>query len=127
MLKIDGRDIIITRGDVLPITITAQNEIDETNYEFQVDDVIRFKILQKDKMENVLLQKDFVITEAGEEQEIVIPAGDMKIGELKSKPEDFWYEIEINPDTDNTNTIEGYDIDLGPAIITILPEGGEQE
>lgn len=97
MLKIDGRNIIITRGDVLPITITAQNEIDETNYEFQIDDVIRFKILQKDKMENVLLQKDFVITEPGEEQEIVIPAGDMKIGELKSKPEDFWYEIEINP------------------------------
>lgn len=63
MLKIDGRNIIITRGDVLPITITAQNEIDETNYEFQIDDVIRFKILQKDKMENVLLQKDFIITE----------------------------------------------------------------
>lgn len=97
MLKIDGRNIIITRGDVLPITITAQNEIDETNYEFQIDDVIRFKILQKDKMENVLLQKDFIITEPGEEQEIVIPEGDMKIGELKSKPEDFWYEIEINP------------------------------
>lgn len=127
MLSIKGRNIQITRGDVLPITISANSEIDGSAYEFQIDDIIRFKIMQKDRVEAVLLSKDFKITEVGTEQQITIPANDMKIGELKSKPIDYWYEIELNPDTEKTNTIEGYDKEDGPAIITILPEGGDIE
>lgn len=127
MLSIKGRNIQITRGDVLPITISANSEIDGSAYEFQIDDIIRFKIMQKDRVETVLLSKDFKITEVGTEQQITIPANDMKIGELKSKPTDYWYEIELNPDTEKTNTIEGYDKEDGPAIITILPEGGDIE
>lgn len=127
MLSIKGRNIQITRGDVLPITISANSEIDGSAYEFQIDDIIRFKIMQKDRVETVLLSKDFKITEVGTEQQITIPANDMKIGELKSKPIDYWYEIELNPDTEKTNTIEGYDKEDGPAIITILPEGGDIE
>ena len=127
MLSIKGRNIQITRGDVLPITISANSEIDGSAYKFQIDDIIRFKIMQKDRVETVLLSKDFKITEVGTEQQITIPANDMKIGELKSKPIDYWYEIELNPDTEKTNTIEGYDKEDGPAIITILPEGGDIE
>ena len=125
MLDIVDRNIIITRGNMLPITVSAEN-LDKSDYEFQVNDKIRFKIMQKDKVELVLLQKDFEVTEAGTEQQIIIPANEMKIGELKSKPTDYWYEIELNPDKENTITIEGYRKEEGPAIITILPEGGDK-
>ena len=126
MLEIVDRNIRITRGNVLPITVSANNDIDGNDYEFQVGDVIRFKIMQANKIENVFLQKDFKIEESSLEKQIEITAKEMKIGELKSKPVDYWYEIELNPDTDKTMTIEGYRKDEGPAIITILPEGGDK-
>lgn len=124
MLDIVGRNIRITRGNMLPITVSADNNIDGNDYEFQVGDIIRFKIMQANKVDNVLLEKDFKVEEVGVEKQIEMTANEMKIGELKSKPVDYWYEIELNPDTEKTMTIEGYRKDEGPAIITILPEGG---
>lgn len=131
MLKIEGKNIQITRGNVLPLTITASNETDGTPYSFQLEDIIRFKIMQANKVENVLLEKDFSISEVSTEKLIEITADEMKIGELINKSKDFWYEIELNPDTDKTQTIVGYEIDdMGkpnPAILTLLPEGGDAE
>lgn len=125
MLEIVDRNIRITRGDVLPITVSANNIKDGKDYEFQVDDIIRFKIMQANNVNNVFLKKDFKIEEACFEKDIEMTSSEMKIGELKSKPVDFWYEIEVNPDTERAMTIEGYRKDEGPAIITILPEGGD--
>lgn len=126
MLEIVDRNIRITRGDLLPITVTANNEIDGNDYEFQSGDVIRFKIFDSKDNKKVYLQKDFKVEEISTEKSIEIPAEEMKIGEMKNKPIDYWYEIEVNPDTARTMTIEGYRKDEGPAIITILPEGGEK-
>ena len=44
MLKIEGKNIEITRGNMLPITVTAGNDVDDNEYEFQVGDILRFKI-----------------------------------------------------------------------------------
>lgn len=130
MLKLEGKNIQITRGDILPLTISADNEVDGNLYEFQIGDVIRFKIMQVNKVENVLLEKDFSINEISTEKQIEITADEMKIGELINKSKDYWYEIELNPDTEKTQTIVGYEInDIGkpdPAILTLLPEGGEK-
>lgn len=126
MLEIVDRNIRITRGDLLPITVTANNEIDGKDYEFQAGDVVRFKIFDSKDNKKVYLQKDFKVEGISTEKSIEIPAEEMKIGEMKNKPIDYWYEIEVNPDTARTMTIEGYRKDEGPAIITILPEGGEK-
>lgn len=126
MLEIVDRNIRITRGDLLPITVTANNEIDGNDYEFQSGDVIRFKIFDSKDNKKVYVQKDFKVEEISTEKSIEITAEEMKIGEMKNKPIDYWYEIEVNPDTARTMTIEGYRKDEGPAIITILPEGGEK-
>lgn len=126
MLEIDGKHINITRGDILPLVIdTRANEQDEP-YEFQIGDVVRFTVMEKDNVNNILLQKDFHVQEPTTQVEIVLTANEMKIGELSSEAVKYWYEIELAPDTDYTQTIIGYDLEEGPAILTILPEGGDK-
>lgn len=131
MLEINGKTIEVTRGNMLPITVTAGNNIDENDYQFQVGDVIRFKIFDKNNVNKVYLEKDFKIDEATTEKTIIMTANEMKIGELKNKAVEYWWELELNPDTDNTHTIVGYELDEegkpDPAIIKILPEGGDRE
>lgn len=125
MLEINGKNIDITRGNILPLTIDALNE-DKSKYEFKVDDIIRFTIMEAKNVNNILLQKDFKVEEASTEQEITLTAEEMKIGELVNKPIKYWYEIEVNPDTDYTQTIIGYTKEEGAAVLTILPEGGDK-
>lgn len=126
MLNIEDKNIQITRGDILPITVSATNDIDGNNYEFEAGEVLRFKVTQANKVEKVMLQKDFTVEENTTEELIIITSQEMKLGELKSKPVDYWYEIELNPDTDKTMTIVGYTKEEGPAILTLLPEGGDE-
>ena len=128
MLKIEGKNIEITRGNMLPITITAGNDVDDTDYEFQVGDVIRFKIFDSKDVNKIHLQKDFKVEENSTEVTIAMTATEMKIGELSNRAATYWWEIDVNPDTDEEQTIVGCELnetgDLDPAIINILPEGG---
>lgn len=126
MLKIEGKNIQITRGDMLSLTISATNDIDGSDYSFQTTDVIRFKVFEKANVENVLLEKDFNVSEEATELIITMTSEEMKIGELIDSSKDYWYEIELNPDTERTQTIVGYDVEEGAAILTLLPEGGDK-
>ena len=45
------------------------------------------------------------------------------IGEITSKPKDYWYEVELNPET-LPQTIIGYDED-GAKVFKLFPEGRE--
>ena len=125
MLDINGKNIDITRGNVLPLEIDATNEVDSNSYEFQIGDVIRFKVMEEGNVKNIFFEKDFTIEEVSSKTNITITANEMKIGELSSDPVKYWYEIELNPDTDFTQTIIGYDLEEGAAILTLLPEGGD--
>lgn len=127
MLEIEGKNIQITRGNYMALTITATNPIDGSAYIFQLDDVIRIKVFERKNVDNVFLEKDFKINEPSEEVTIELTADEMKIGELIDKAKDYWYEIELNPDTPKTQTIIGYEKEEGPAILTLLPEGGDKE
>lgn len=123
---VDERNIETTRGDILPLTVVALDENKQKEYEFKTGDVLRFKITKAKDMKAVLLQKDFEILEPTFEKEIVIEADEMKIGSISSKAVDYWYEIELNPDTKYTRTIIGYSKEEGPALLTLLPEGGDK-
>ena len=127
MLEIDGKNISITRGNILPLTIDTKNKEGDSLYEFQIGDIIRFTIMESGNVENILLQKDFKITEPTTEAEIVITANEMKIGDISSEAVKYWYEVELSPDTDYTQTIIGYDLEEGAAILTLLPEGGDKK
>lgn len=119
----DDLSIYATRGDTVFFAVSADD--DGLPYKFQAGDVLRLKIFEKKKAENVILEKTFGITGVTEQVDILLTEADTKIGEVISKPVDYWYEIELNPFT-NPQTIIGYDDD-GAKIFRLFPEGADSE
>ena len=117
----DDLSIYATRGDIVFFSVTAED--DGTPYEFKAGDVVRIKVYGKKDAESVVLQKDFPVTENTQSVEILLTKEDTKIGEVISKPNDYWYEVELNPLT-NPQTIIGYDED-GAKIFRLFPEGDD--
>ena len=111
--------IHITRGDTALFRITAEENGE--NHVFVPGDVVRLKVFQKKNCEDVALQKDVAVTNATETVEIELTGEETKIGEVISKPVDYWYEVELNPDT-KPQTIMGYD-EAGPKVFKLYPEG----
>ena len=123
MFKIDSntKQIMITRGDIGTITVSALND-DETDYEFQVGDIIRFGVFTKKNMNDIKLQKDVEVITATTEVDINLSSEDTTIGDIINKPVDYWYEIQLNPDTE-PQTLIGYDDEEGARLFTLYPEG----
>lgn len=119
----DDLSIYATRGDIVFFSVTAED--DGVPYEFQAGEVVRIKVFGKKDAENVVLQKDFPVTEATKQVEIFLTEEDTKIGEVISKPKDYWYEVELNP-LSNPQTIIGYDED-GAKVFKLFPEGADIE
>lgn len=111
--------INLTRGDVATIPVSAVGEA------FKLGDIIRIKVFEKKNCANVIFQKDFGVAEETENFELILTRNETKIGETINKPKTYWYEIELNPDT-NPNTIVGYDED-GPKLFVLYPEGEDIE
>lgn len=114
----DDLTIHITRGDMAAFTVTAEE--DGTAYMFQPGDVVRMKVTEKKDSAKVVFQKVFGVTEECEMVNILLEKEETKIGDVISKPVDYWYEIELNPYT-NPQTIIGYDDD-GAKILRLYPE-----
>ena len=117
----DDLSIYATRGDIVFFSVTAEE--DGKNYKFRAGDVVRIKVYGKKDAENVILQKDFPVTEITESVEIFLTKEDMKIGEVISKHKDYWYEVVLNDDT-LPQTIIGYDED-GAKLFRLFPEGDD--
>ena len=117
----DDLSIYATRGDVVFFSVSAED--DGKPYKFQAGDVVRIKVYGKKDAESVVLQKDFPVTDITENVEIFLSEEDTKIGEVISKPKDYWYEVELNPH-DNPQTIIGYDED-GAKVFKLFPEGDD--
>ncbi len=116
----DELTIHITRGDAAVLSISAS--VGETAYEFKAGDMVRLKVFAKKNCADVVLNKDVKITEPISAVEIVLDKEDTKIGEVISKPVDYWYEVELNSET-HPQTIVGYD-DNGAKVFKLYPEGG---
>lgn len=124
MFKInDDKSIFITRGDAVSFSITATENGEA--HKFQPGDVVRFKVSEKKNCNNVVLQKDFPVVTETESVNISLTSADTKIGELVHKPTDYWYEVEVNPDT-APQTIIGYDED-GAKAFKLFPEAKDLE
>lgn len=121
MFTIDGNTIAATRGDFVFFTVTAEEN--GAPYVFEKDSVLRFKVFERKSCEQVVFQKDILVEIDKEEVEVFLSGEDTKWGEVISKPVDYWYEVELNPETE-PQTIIGYTED-GPAVFRLLPEGGE--
>ena len=115
----EDNSIYVTRGDMVFLKVKATN--DGETYTFQAGEVLRIKVYGKKNCENVVLQKDFPVTAATQEVDIILEEADTKIGGIINKPTDYWYEVELNP-FDFPRTIIGYGED-GPALFRLFPEG----
>jgi hypothetical protein len=112
--------INITRGDAAAFSVGAY--ISDTEYTFNVGDVVRFKVFRKKDCADVVLKKDFIVEKETDKVLISLDSDETKIGDVISKPTDYWYEVELNPDT-YPQTIIGYD-ENGAKVFTLYPEGG---
>lgn len=112
--------IYVTRGDAATINVSLVNE-DGDPHMFQAGDVLRLKVFEKKNCNNVVLEKLYPIEEETEEVTLILDGRDTKIGEVISKPVDYWYEIELNP-LSNPQTVIGYD-EEGAKIFKLFPEG----
>lgn len=128
MYKInDDKSIYVTRGDIVALEVSAKDTTKTlgTPYTFQPGEILRMTVYGKKKAQNVVLQKDFPITAVTQTVGIFLTKEDTKIGDIISKPVDYWYEIELNP-YDNPQTIIGYDDD-GAKVFKLFPEGADKE
>ena len=116
----DDMSIYLTRGDAAAFNVSATK--DNLEYTFQPDDVVRFKVFEKKNCEEVVLKKDFKVTEPTALVEIFLEREETRFGDVISKPTDYWYEVELNPDG-YAQTIIGYDED-GAKVLKLFPEGG---
>ena len=119
----DDNSIYATRGDVVFFSVSAKDLETKETHIFQVGDVVRIKIYGKKAAENVVLQKDFPVMQTTEKVHIYLTEEDTKIGNVISKPVDYWYEVELNP-LNNPQTIIGYDED-GAKVFKLFPEGDD--
>ena len=117
----DDLSIYVTRGDIVFFEVSAID--DDVPYSFKPGDIVRFKVFGKKDAENVVLQKDFPVVDLTQIVQIYLDKEDTKIGEVISKPKDYWYEVELNPDT-APQTIIGYDED-GAKVFKLYPEGDD--
>ena len=124
MFKINAdKSIHITRGDIATIKVSANNS-NGNPYEFKAGDIVRMKVFEKKDCACVVLQKDTEVNENATVVSIMLGQNDTKIGELLNKPVDYWYEVELNPQT-APQTIIGYDMD-GAKVFRLYPEGSDK-
>ena len=122
MFNIEGSTIHITRGDIASINIRCETA-NGVDYQFVAGDVVRFKVMEKKKVDQVKLQKDVTVEETTDVVTIMLSSNDTKIDGLINSPVKYWYEVELNPDT-VPQTIIGYD-PSGEKLFILYPEGDE--
>lgn len=112
-----------TRGDIGVFSVGAT--VGDEVYKFKAGDVVRFAVFGKKDCSEVVLQKDVAVEADTEEVAFLLESEDTKFGDVISKPVDYWYEVELNPNT-YPQTIIGYD-ENGAKVFKLYPEGVRME
>ena len=90
---------------------------------FHTGDIVRFSVIQRKNHSNILLSKDIVVETESETVTFTFTSEETRLGGVINKPIDYWYEVQVNPDS-FAQTIIGYD-DNGPKIFRLYPEGDD--
>lgn len=116
----DTKTISVNRGDQGQSFDFSIPIDDGSFYTFQVGDVIRFGVYNRNKLnEDAVLLKEYTIDEAKTKVTLNFDKDDFVIGDLINKQVTYWYEIQLN-----NNTIIGYD-DNGAKEFILYPEGSD--
>ncbi len=126
MFKINPttKQIDLTRGDIACIRVGT-----DTDYVFKVGDIVRLSVFKKKDCHCIELVKDTIVEQEGTTVDINLTKEDTKIGDIRSRDIDYWYEVVLNPDT-LPQTIIGYEIhpETGKPwekIFKLLPEAND--
>ena len=123
VVNIDS-SIHATRGDIGSFEVSAKVS-ESAFYVFKSGDVVRFNVHERNHPDRVVLLKDVQVDEDTETVVISLSREDTKFGNFINKPIDYWYEVELNPET-TPQTFIGYDVD-GPKIFRLFPEGADEQ
>ena len=121
----DGTTLKVTRGQSGTITFGAITPEGEP-YTFLVGDVVRLNVTKAGKENMVVMSVDSVVESDTDEVSISITSFDSKIGNAINKPVEYWYDIELNPDSSIAQMLLGYDDD-GPMIFKLYPESVKED
>ena len=111
-MKISSDKVIeINRGDRGTLKL-----INKTG-KFEIGDKLKFSIIDKKEYNNLIFQKEYIVTENSNVTYITLTKKDTTIGDVISKKKEYWYEIEYNGDL----TILGFDDD-GAKKFILYPE-----
>ncbi len=122
MFKVnEDKSIHVTRGDYCEIPVPAV--INGVASKFKNGDIVRLKATKKKDCNAVVIQRECLVEAETDEITIPLTGDDTRIGPVISKPTDYWYEVELNPDN-NPQTLIGYDED-GAKILRLFPEGAD--
>lgn len=119
------KQIQLNRGDSADMTITAKDTSGQ-DYTFQVNDVIKFKLSEEKKENNVIIEKSITIQEETTSVHLYLSSSETKIGEIINKPITYWYEISLEKNNGDVLTIIGYD-KQGAKEFILNPEAGNKE
>lgn len=130
MRKIDSdKNILLTRGDWLPLRLNLTNKDDGSNYIAEAGDIVRLTIYKNKNVTDVIYQEDFPVTEGSSYVDIDIYSDETKFGEYINKTEEYCYQVELNPDTQFTITLLGVERINGkdvPKYFYLIPEAGDK-
>ena len=115
--------IKITRGDIGVLEVTARNK-NKSAYTFKKGDIVRLGVYEKNNYKSIKLKKDIAVEDETLSVDIPLTKEDTSIGNIINQPVDYWYEVQLNPDTE-PQTIVGHDED-GAKIFRLYPEGVEE-
>lgn len=121
MFKIIGTNIRMNRGSSGSFSFGATTPEGEP-YTFSAGDVVRLNVTKAGKENMVVMSVDTLVEESTQEVTISITSNDSKIGTVINKPTEYWYDIELNPDTSAAQMLLGYDDEDGAKIFTLYPE-----
>lgn len=118
----DDLTIECTRGDAGSFSVGAM--LGDASYTFRAGDIVRLTVCAKKDYSAIMLQKDVEVAEDTEFVEIHLDSDDTKFGDVINKATEYWYTIELNPDT-YCQTIVGHGRD-GAAVFMLYPEADSE-
>lgn len=130
MRKIDdNKNILITRGDWLPLRLKLRNKEDGSDYIAVDGDIVRLTVYKSKDVTDVIYQEDFTPVVGESYVDIDIYSDETKFGEYINKTEEYCYQVELNPDTQFTITLLGVERINGkdvPKYFYLIPEAGDK-
>ena len=119
------KQIQITRGDTTTLNITAKDS-SGNDYTFPSNSVVRFMVAEKNNESNVVISKTIEVQEDTKTIVIKLSSEDTKIGEIINKPVVYWYEVSVEDENNEVQTIIGYD-STGAKEFVLYPEALEED